>query len=154
MLSCNAPADQIYQTAIRLLARREHSALELQRKLQQRDYPLDLIKQQLAKLMQQDLLSEKRFIESYIRARRNKGYGPVRIKMELQQRGIKPEDIELYLNATDADWLRLSEQVRQKRFGKKIPADFAEKARQMRFLQYRGFIATQLGLADAEGTTA
>ncbi len=135
---------QVRQSAIQLLARREHSRVELHQKLQQRGYPKELIEEQLTKLVNQGLLSDQRFAENYIRSRSNKGYGPVRIINELQQRGVVEEIIATFMNEITKDWFQLAEQVRQKRFGKKIPADFAEKAKQIRFLQYRGFDMAQI----------
>ncbi len=136
--------NQVRQKAIQLLARREHSRFELQQKLQQRDYPIELIQQQLTQLVEQGLLSDERFVEHYIRARSNKGYGPIRIAAELQQRGITRELIEHFIEPIEDQWLPLAEKVRQKRFGKNVPTDFPEQAKQMRFLQYRGFTNTQI----------
>jgi len=132
-------ASDVRHTAVRLLARREHSRQELQQKLLQRGFSLDLIQQELEKLVQKGLLSDERFVENYARARRNKGYGPLRIVVELQQRGVSGDLIDNYVDYAAEEWLELAEQIRQKRFGKKIPKDFNEKAKQMRFLQYRGF---------------
>lgn len=137
-------ASQVFNAAIRLLARREHSRFELKQKLQQRGYPLELILSAIEKLMQQKFLSEERFVESYVRARSNKGYGPLRIIAELQQRGIDAELIDNFINESGHEWLEFAAQVRQKRFGKKIPKEFNEKVKQMRFLQYRGFSTTHI----------
>lgn len=137
-------SQQVRHTAVKLLARREHSCLELQQKLKQRGYPNDLIQQELEKLMAKGVLSDQRFAESYIRARSQKGYGPQRIISELQQRGIDSTIGYEYIEQMEKDWLQLAEQIRSKKFGKKLPQDFAEKAKQMRFLQYRGFAITHI----------
>lgn len=130
---------QVHATAIRLLARREHSSLELQQKLGARDFPAQLVVEVLQQLIAQGLLSDTRFAEVYCRARRMKGYGPIRIAAELHQRGVMAEIIEQCLYATMEAWAQQAHQVRIKKFGKKVPEDFVERARQMRFLQYRGF---------------
>jgi regulatory protein len=135
---------QVQNAAIRLLSRREHSRNELRQKLLQRGFPAELIQQVLEKLIQKKLLDEERFVESYIRARSNKGYGPLRIIAELQQRGVNVEIIFNFIDETSCEWLELAQQVRQKKFGKKMPKEFTEKAKQMRFLQYRGFSVEQI----------
>ena len=137
-------ASEVRHAAVRLLARREHSRFELQQKLQQRGYLIELIQPELEKLVQKGLLSEERFVENYVRARRNKGYGPLRIVVELQQRGVSNDLIDHYVDHAAEEWLQLAAQLRQKRFGKPIPKDFNEKAKQMRFLQYRGFVMEQI----------
>ncbi len=131
--------DKIQQTAIRLLARREHSTVELRQKLTQRGFPAELIAEFLQKLADQGLQSDLRFAESYSHARAGKGYGPLRITAELQQRGVAAELIEQGLAKAAKDWLQQASQQRIKRFGRQLPKDLQERARQMRFLQYRGF---------------
>jgi len=135
---------EIHYIALRLLTRREHSCFELRRKLQERGYSLDQINPELELLIEQGLLSDSRFADCYLRARAGKGYGPVRIEMELQQRGVTAGIIGETLDKADIDWLELAQQVRRKRFGAKIPTDFPARARQMQFLHYRGFNSEQI----------
>lgn len=134
----------VRQAALRLLVRREHSCVELRRKLLQRSYAPELVEQVLQQLLAQDLLSELRFTESYVRARANKGYGPLRIIEELRQRGVDEELIVTQIDSLTEQWLHNISKVRQKRFGTHIPKDFTERAREMRFLQYRGFTTEQI----------
>lgn len=130
--------------AIGLLARREHSTLELRRKLEQRGYSREAIDPLLEWLIAQDLLSESRFAEHYMQARINRGFGPLRIRQELLERGLESELIESILQQADVDWLERSEQVRIKKFGQQMPSDWDERVRQTRFLQYRGFDQQQI----------
>ncbi len=132
------------QTALRLLARREHSRFELRKKLIEREIALDIIEPLLTQLVTQGVLSDQRFVENYIRARVNKGYGPVRIAAELNQRGITADLIDELLDPHAELWLEKINSVKHKRFGKIIPKDFNERAKQMRFLQYRGFTIEQI----------
>ncbi len=145
--SPEAPQAEVRAAALRLLARREHSRLELARKLRQRGRPEDLIGQVLDALAREGLLSDVRFAEQYVHARAGRGYGPVRIRAELRERGVAETDIEAALAAAEADWRQLAEAVRRKRFGQAVPEDFPTRARQMRFLQNRGFDAEQLAAA-------
>lgn len=136
--------NEIQQTALRLMARREHSCFELKQKLLRREFPCDQIEMIIQQLIAKKLLCDARFTESYCRYRSEKGYGPQRINMELSQRGVESELIAEQLAAMQAGWLALAQRVRQKRFGSKLPSSFAEQAKQMRFLQYRGFTAEQI----------
>jgi len=90
------------------------------------------------------LLSDDRFMESLIRARRERGYGPLRIQKELQEKGVAPEAIEQWLDVTGREWLEDIRRVQRKKFGAHLPKSFAERARQARFLQYRGFTYDQI----------
>jgi len=127
-----------------LLARREHSRLELERKLLGKGLAPAAIEQVLRDLSTEGLQSDERFTEAFISSRRQRGSGPIRIAMELQQRGVSEALIECYLDEQDSHWHRAAVKVREKRFGRLPPADFKERARQMRFLQYRGFTMAQI----------
>ena len=129
--------------AVELLARREHSRRELATKLKRLNPDAALIEQVLSGLEAEHAQSDDRFTSEYIRQRSGKGYGPLRIQQELRQRGITPP--ELLRAAMDSvDWLRLAVEVRHKKFGRTVPRAAAERARQMRFLQYRGFAMDQI----------
>lgn len=127
-----------------LLARREHSETELSRKLRLREFPDTDIKTVLTQLAQEGLLSNTRFIENYIHYRRNKGYGPLRIRGELLERGITEDFIDHHLDIADNVWRENARQVWQKRFKNQLPSDYKTRAQQMRFLQYRGFTMEQI----------
>ncbi len=134
----------IRQRALGLLARREHSAKELITKLIMRDYDEATVQSVAATLAQEGLQSDGRFAEGYIHSRIEKGYGPVRIKLELRERGINDDLIYLHLDMHAPEWEQRVIRTREKRFGKKFPRDFKEKAKQMRFLQQRGFSGEQI----------
>ena len=131
---------KIKSYTLNLLARREHSQLELSRKLAAKGYPDDLINNLLQELASENLQSNARFTEEYIRMRANRGYGPLRIRMELCERGINQDMIDQFLNENDPEWQARAEIARQKKFGAAVPHDFKSRAQQLRFLQYRGFI--------------
>lgn len=129
---------EIYPSAIRMLASREHSCFELKQKLLQRDFSLVLINQTIEKLISQNLICDKRFTECYIRSRSAKGFGPLRISQELQAKGISKELVTLYLrqNKPSLDDLK---KVRIKKFGSELPKNLSDRAKQTRYLQYKGF---------------
>jgi regulatory protein len=136
--------NDIRRAAMNLLARREHSADELLRKLKIKKFPESDIQIVLDQLVQEKLISHERFLENYIHSRRVKGYGPVRIRLELLERGIEEELIEHHLNLSDNIWLIDARNVWQKKFKNHMPTDFKTRAQQMRFLQYRGFTLEQI----------
>ena len=130
--------------ALRWLARREHSCTELESKLIDKGCEADLARQVTARLAAERLVSDARFAESLVRARRNRGYGPVRIQKELAQKGIGKAAIDAVLDARAREWTQDIERVRRKRFGAGLPRSYAERARQAKFLQYRGFTFDQI----------
>ena len=137
------------KTALDLLARREHARSELTRKLGQRGYTDDVADQVVAGLAERGLLSEQRFAESFVCARVRRGQGPLRLRAELAQRGVEDPIISAALSAPDLDWNSLADEVRRKKFGSAGPADLRERARQTRFLEYRGFTADHIRAAFA-----
>jgi regulatory protein len=130
-----------------LLARREHSRLELERKLRARGFDDIAIGDTLDSLEGEGSLADERFAESFVRSRAARGQGPVRIRMELVERGIDAAQAAQRLRAAELDWHALARRARSKRFGESPPKEYAERARQARFLQYRGFDADQVGAA-------
>ena len=141
------------RATLELLARREHSRRELTRKLAARGFPDDVVTSVLEKLERTGALADARFTDSFVRSRVSKGQGPQRIRAELAQRGISDEEADGVLRAAEVDWLATIRAVRAKRFGAEPPRDYAERARQARFLQYRGFDSAQIRAAlefDAE----
>jgi regulatory protein len=135
------------RTAVELLARREHSRLELTRKLAARGFPDAMIAAALDALERTGVLAAGRFVESFIRARVAKGQGPVRIRAELAQRGVSQGQAGELLASLSLDWVAQVRAAHRKRFGATPPRDYRERARQARFLQYRGFTSEQVRAA-------
>jgi len=135
------------RTALDLLARREHSRRELARKLGARGFPEGVIASALDDLERSGALAEARFTESFVRSRVAKGQGPARIRAELAQRGVAGEEVDGALREAGVDWRETIRAVRQKRFGPVLPRDYRERARQARFLEYRGFSSAEIRAA-------
>ena len=126
-------------TAVRLLSRREHSAFEIRDKLHKRDFDEAEIEQAIIELQQGDWLSDERFTEAYIRMRQLKGFGPIRISIELNERGVNESIVDHYLQSSDESWQQTLEQQYQKKYRNRSIEDYNDKAKRIRFLQYRGF---------------
>lgn len=135
------PRDEaaLKRTAVEYLARREHGRTELERKLAGRGFDAALVAAALDELEREGKLSTSRFVETFVRSRVAKGQGPVRIRAELAERGISGESAEHTLQSAAVDWLAATRAARRKRFGPELPRDYRERARQARFLAYRGF---------------
>lgn len=129
----------IYKKSLSLLAIREHSRYELQQKLLQRGYACEEIAPVLDQLVEQKFQSDARFAESYVHSRSSKGYGPERIRLELQQRGVADWIVGDAIATADTDWQALTQKVYQKKFGSTQPQDFEEKIKRQQFMRYRGF---------------
>ncbi len=127
------------EVAIAALARREHSELEMRRKLKQKGFSDDDIDHSIRQLTENNLLSDERFTESYINMRRQRGYGPVRIAQELRERGVDEALADEYLDRNNPEWRRLMRQQYAKKYGHELAEDYAEKAKRARYLQARGF---------------
>ena len=134
----------IEQTALRLLATREHSIAQLRHKLFARGGAELQVEQVLEGLVDQGLLSEARFTARYVEERMHKGFGPVRIRAELGQRGVGDDLIDVHLPMDEATWMALLARTHDRKFGRLPPADQTDFARRARFLEYRGFSPAQV----------
>lgn len=134
---------QSYACGLRLLVRREHSERELRFKLERREYEAAVIDEVIARLVDDGYLSDARFAEVFVRSRYERGAGPLKIRAELRERGVDEGLVEDAFRELAADWFDAARQQRDRRFGMVPPQDFRERARQMRFLQQRGFSGEQ-----------
>ena len=134
------PAGQAIRcAAMDLLARREHSFKELTDKLSQRFSHQGLIAEELEKLRDEDLQSDQRFAEMFVRSRISKCHGPIRIKNELRARGVPERWVSHAIREEGADWADLIQCLSSKKYGEQEPVDARERSKRMRFFQYRGF---------------
>jgi regulatory protein len=132
------PAD-IRLAAMNLLARREHSKRELRQKLMRR-FPQDqLVQIELERLAQENLQSDARFAEAFLRERADRGYGFMKVRQELRDRGLSDVEIKRAVDEADVDWSALAREVYNKKFGAEAASDLHERAKRSRFMQYRGF---------------
>lgn len=141
--------DELYQYAIFMLSRRDYGTTELKRRLARRINEVDKAKhsttdercleQVIERLLEGQYLDDNRTVYAFFRRYLSKSYGPLRIRQELQQKGFPSEIIERVLEETETDWYTLCQDLKEKKFGTGKPKDFKERAKQIRYLQYRGF---------------
>jgi regulatory protein len=136
--------EKLRRYALYLLARRDHTAYELKQKFARKDYHADLIDSVLARLEESGLINSERFAESYAHYRRGKGYGPKRIIMELQAKGVTEAVIAEHVKITDNAWFTEIRTIWRKQFKGRQPADYQDRAKQLRFLYNRGFTQDQI----------
>ncbi|WP_286235042.1 regulatory protein RecX [Thalassotalea sediminis] len=134
----------ILHTGIDLLSRREHSVKELKQKFLQRGYASEDFSDVIEFLVANQYLSEQRFTESVFRNRINKGYGAKYIEQELMQKGIDSTMINNVAEEMSVDWQEVATRVYDKKFGTTPITDDKNKAKRIRFLQYRGFASQEI----------
>ena len=128
-----------------LLARREHSRLELYQKLKQRQFEPDVINSELNKLLDEGLQSDERYAEAFLRSRIDKGKGPNIILSELSQRGIDELIASNVIsNITDEEWNDLAYEAMNKKLRNEAELDYDKQLKLMKFLSNRGFTRSQI----------
>jgi regulatory protein len=129
------------ETALNYLARREYSSHELAQKLQAKGYDSKEVADLVADLKAEKLLSNERFVEAYVNRRKAAGFGPQRIRMELQRYQLDDELIENCLSSNRHNWQQHLKKVWQKKFFRNGAVVENNQQKQMRFLMQRGFEA-------------
>lgn len=142
---------ELYQYALFLLSRRDYGKAELFARMKRRMYEKNegiideqLIEGVLDKLSEQHFLDDDRVVSLLLQGYARKGYGPLRIKQEMRQKGFAETLVEHHFAELDVDWFEKASEVRSKKFGDEIPTDFKEKGKQIRYLQYRGFFGDMI----------
>jgi regulatory protein len=126
-----------------MLARRDYASGELRARLTDKGFETDVVQALIAALQRERLLDDGRFAEHYVTYHAGRGQGPTRISRDLKRLGLDAELIERSLSE-GRDWVDLARSVRQKKFGRDVPESYTGKAKQARFLQYRGFTGAQI----------
>ena len=96
-------------------------------------------------MSEEGLLSEARYLESFVAYQARAGYGPQRIREELGQRGLARADIDQALRESGIDWFEQLRETWHRKFSGQLPGDARERAQQGRFLAYRGYSLEMIG---------
>lgn len=111
----------------------------------------ELVELEVAKLTESGLQSDTRLAESFIRAKANRGQGPMKVKMELRQKGLSDDIIQQAMMESEVDWQTLAIEVSAKKFSRDFsPSDPKQRAKRQRFLQQRGFSFEQISVVERE----
>jgi|TARA_B100000767_G_scaffold145867_1_gene137523 regulatory protein len=129
----------VYNKALDLVSRREHSRHELMLKLDKR-YPetILIIEEVLDKLEINKILDDERFAELYLNSRARKGFGPKKIEIELNSKKVDSFFISNAIEAYET-WLENAQKELKKKFKDQKPTDYQSKMKQKQFLFNRGF---------------
>ncbi len=134
---------QVIQTikdkALLLLSYRDYTVVQLRQRLIAYQFDLLAIEQVLKNLIALDYLSDQRFVEQYLKTAMRKGWGGIKIRSFLLKSGVEPALITECLVQLEQQQYQQLQQVYQKKFGHHPINDHKDKAKRIRFLQYRGF---------------
>jgi regulatory protein len=136
-MSDNLHSD-IYNKALDIISRREHSVKEVLNKLTRKFDADEVVESVIEKLISKNLINDSRFAEMYTSARKKKGFGPKRISYELSIKGVK-EYIASGAIAEEGGWTESALSVFKKKYKNGPASDFKESMKQKTFLQNRGF---------------
>ncbi len=128
----------IYNKALDIISRREHSQKELSDKLIKKFNIPELVDSVIHGLLEKNLLDDYRYSESYVVARKRKGFGPKKIGYELVSRGVNENTASEVIDA-EGGWNEAALKAFNKKFKAGIGEDFKEQNKQKVFLQNRGF---------------
>ncbi len=123
--------------ALRMLARREHSRLEMQSRLSSRGADDAEVQSLLDEFEAKGWLSEQRCIDAVVQTRRRR-FGTAKVLRELKDKGVSEEGLAAARDVLRVEELETARSVWKKRFGEQ-PSTLAERAKQSRFLAGRGF---------------
>lgn len=135
------------QRALGLLTRREHSQRELTSKLVTRGVDPDEAAAVVNKLREAGWQDDVRFAESLLRTRSGGGYGPTRLRAELQTHGLDAELVSAVIEAYDGDWTQNARGLVQRRFGADLASDLKRQRKAADMLCRRGFNSDQIRAA-------
>lgn len=131
---------------LRLLARREHSRHELLEKLALRGYSRQDVEPVLDRMAEHNWQNDKRYAECFIRQRIGTGFGPLRIRYELQQRGVDNINMDALAEEQTGGWQDKLLELYKKKYDESLNLTSAEWLKRSRFLQQRGYSGEMIKL--------
>jgi regulatory protein len=127
--------------AYRLLGRREYSVFELDQRIRQKWPDADVVAELLDALVEENLVSDERFTESFIRSRVQRYQGPLKIKAALRGKGVSDSLIAGELDNYSGQWTDMAKEWLSRQHSG--PLDFDSRKKYYRRLQNRGFTHDQ-----------
>ena len=128
----------VYNKALDLLSRREHSSKEIREKLILRFDDIVIINSVITKLEENNLINDTRFAEAYVSSRKRKGFGPQKITFELLSKGVS-ESVANRIIDEEGGWKRAAKLAFTKKFKNGLSSDVKNSLKQKSFLKNRGF---------------
>jgi regulatory protein len=128
----------IYNKALDIISRREHSKKEIKDKLLKKFNTPDVIDEVISKLIENNLINDTRYAQMYVLFRKRKGFGPKKIRLELMSKGVNDSISSLAITDEGA-WKEAAQKAFNKKFKNGAAQEFKERNKQKNFLQNRGF---------------
>ena len=128
----------VYNKALDLLSRREHSSKEIREKLILRFDDIVIINSVITKLEENNLINDTRYAEAYVSSRKRKGFGPKKITFELLSKGVS-ESVANRIIDEEGGWKRAAKLAFTKKFKNGLSSDVKNSLKQKSFLKNRGF---------------
>lgn len=125
--------------ALKYLSKREYSRHELSLKLRRKGCTSRDCETVLARLCAEHLLSDQRYAEIYLQSKVRRGYGPTRIRMNLEESGVPRDVIDAAFEQIEIEWSDQLKLQHVKKFGHTEPASYKEWVKRARYLNNRGF---------------
>lgn len=135
------------QKGIALLARRDYGSAELRERLLAVPFSAEAVESAIQALENARFLDDGRYAEHFVAYHSGRGQGPRRIRLEMRGKGLPEHLISGAINESAPVWAERAQALRRRRFGVEAPGTLEERARQSRFLLYRGFTPAQVRLA-------
>jgi len=132
-------AQELYDHAVSLLAKRDYSSGELSRTLLRMTENSECVDSALQRLIVSGYLDDERLVIHLVDKHIRKKHGPTRIRQEVRQKGFSPELVEQTLEKAGVDWYAMARELKVSKFGEERASDAKEKNKQVRYLQYKGF---------------
>ena len=123
----------VYNKALDIVSRREHSEKEIKNKLLEKFDASEIIEQVVLKLIENNLINDVRFAEMYVLIRKRKGFGPKKIQFELMARGID-DSISSLVITEEGSWKEAAQKAFNKKFKNGASQEFKERNKQKTFL--------------------
>lgn len=136
---------EIRNIAVGYLGRREYAIEELRRRLLQRGAESGITDKVINELAGENLVSDLRFTETYVRMQINRLFGPLKIRGELRSRGISDQTIAEFMPGSEDAWFDTASQWAAKQYRGEL--DYADRAKIYRSLMNRGFTHEQANVA-------
>lgn len=132
-------AQELYDHAVSLLAKRDYSSGELTRTLVKMTENSECVDSALQRLIVSGYLDDERLVIHLVDKHIRKKHGPTRIRQEVRQKGFPQELVEQTLEKAGVDWYAMARELKVSKFGEEPASDAKEKNKQVRYLQYKGY---------------
>lgn len=130
---------ELYDYTIMLLAKKDYSSGSLSRLLKKLTEKEEYVDRVIRRLSDNYYLNDTQLITNLIDKHTRKLHGPTRIKQEIRQKGFPQELIDQKIEESGIDWYSMAKEASIKKFFDTPPSEQKEKAKQIRYLQYKGF---------------